>query len=82
MVGDKASDNVARRGEVDDLRGGSQLVNNLVTDDRVTESGSGIYLWDTGQEVLVHNTIAQNTGGDGAGIAVEALNPQRRFLSS
>ena len=81
VVGNDFSDNVARRGGgLTIYRGGSQLVNNLVTDNHVTESGSGIYLWDTGQEVLVHNTIAQNTGGDGAGIAVEALEPSAPVL--
>jgi hypothetical protein len=45
------------------------LINNLVTDNQVINRGSGLYLGGA-SPYLLHNTMARNTGGDGAGINV------------
>lgn len=45
------------------------LSNNIVADNRANSSGSGIYV-DNSSPVLLHTTIARNTGGDGTGVYV------------
>jgi hypothetical protein len=43
--------------------------NNIIAHNEVTEKGAGIYLQGAFSR-LRHNTLAQNTGGDGSGIHV------------
>jgi parallel beta-helix repeat protein len=46
------------------------LVNNLIADNQATIAGSGLYL-DDSSLLLLHTTVARNTGGDSSGICVQ-----------
>ena len=45
----------------------TRVVNNILTHNTATESGEGLYLQNAAS-TLLHNTIAQNRGGDGSGL--------------
>jgi parallel beta-helix repeat protein len=45
----------------------SNLTNNVITDNQATNTGSGIWIGGS-QPILLHTTIARNTGGDGSGV--------------
>jgi uncharacterized repeat protein (TIGR01451 family) len=61
------------------LSGPATLINNIITDNRAGDVGSGIYVVGASPN-LYHNTIANNTGGsgwDGTGVyVVEGLSGQ------
>ncbi|MCL4298614.1 MAG: DUF11 domain-containing protein [Anaerolineae bacterium] len=46
------------------------LVNNLIAGNQANEQGSGLYIRASSVRLL-HNTIANNSGGDGSGIYVD-----------
>jgi hypothetical protein len=48
----------------------SPLTNNLIADNRATVSGSGLWI-SKSKPLLLHMTIARNTGGDGSGVFVD-----------
>jgi len=52
-----------------DNPGSPLLVNNVVADNRVDRSGPGIYIKGCAP-ILLHTTLARNTGGDGYGVYV------------
>jgi len=47
----------------------ARLANNILADNRASQAGPGLYvLWST--PVLINNTLARNSGGDGSGVYV------------
>ncbi|MCD6290098.1 MAG: DUF1565 domain-containing protein [Anaerolineae bacterium] len=61
----------------------SLLTNNVVADNRATDSGSGLWIGGSGPS-LRHMTIARDTGGDGSGIFVTnaGLTPSTVVLTN
>ena len=47
----------------------SPFTNNLIADNRATVSGSGLWIGGS-TPLLLHTTLARNTGGDGSGVLV------------
>jgi len=48
------------------------LTNNVVADNQANIAGSGLYMWASSPRLL-HTTIARNSGGDGSGVVVDAM---------
>jgi hypothetical protein len=49
------------------------LINNVVTDNRTSDHGCGLHVWNSSLRLL-HTTIAHNTGGDDSGVYIGGGN--------
>lgn len=51
------------------------FTNNIVAENSTSSSGSGLSILASSSGVIIHNTIAENHGGDGTGVYIDSILP-------